>query len=65
MVIEAKVDKRMVCPKCHRRVNKFRAVKKETFEWYGDRENGEYVSGVALYNEVHHCGGILHSEIIQ
>jgi len=58
------MDKREVCPKCHRKVNKFKAIREETFEWRGDRQNGEYVAEVGFYNEVHHCGGTIHSEVL-
>jgi len=58
-------DKREICPKCHKRVNKLRTITEEIFNWRGDREHGEYVSEVGFYREVHHCGGVIHSEVIQ
>jgi len=59
------MDKRMTCPKCHRRVNKFKAIRVEAFKWCGDRQRGQYESPVALYKEVHHCGGVISEEVLQ
>ena len=58
------MDKRIICPKCHKRVNKMRAIKEEAYEWKGNREQGEYVGTIGFYNEVHRCGGNLHSEVL-
>lgn len=41
-----------------------RAIKEEVYEWKGNREQGEYVATIGFYNEVHRCGGNLHSEVL-
>lgn len=39
------MDKRDICPKCKKRVQKMRATREEVFEWKGSRENGECSGG--------------------
>ena len=60
--MDNKEDKRIIiCPKCKKKVNKFKSISYKTFHRYGNH----YDYDSEFYIEKHsHCGGVLYSETI-